>query len=258
MRWPAAISFALAVWLLTDLLVGRSLAWPEWAAIGIWLAALVWASYDLRSQAYVRAHCHGRRDGDLVALTFDDGPDPATTPGVLDTLERHGAHATFFVLGEKVAAHPEIVRRIVGAGHEVGNHGRRHRWRDMISVRGAQRLIAGGREAIEEAIGSSPPYLRPPYGVTTPALGVAVRRTGVAVAGWSLRTHDIGENDAEACAERVLARVRAGDIVLMHDAPQRPGGRIPAGPAMLDPILTELAKRGLKSVTVSTLLADDA
>jgi peptidoglycan/xylan/chitin deacetylase (PgdA/CDA1 family) len=258
-RWPLLITTVLAVWIVADVVVGREPGLAEGLACLGCLLALAWASYDLRSQGFVAAFCRGSRASSDVALTFDDGPDPTTTPQVLETLAARGVVATFFLVGAKAEQHPELARRIAEAGHEVGNHGYEHRWQAMLTPARAERLIEQGRDAIRRACGVEPRSFRPPYGVTTPALGLAVRRLGVQVAGWSVRTMDTTKraNQADRLARETLARVAPGDVLLLHDAPERPGGPAPAGPAMLETLLAGLAKRGLQAVTLSQLQARD-
>jgi peptidoglycan-N-acetylglucosamine deacetylase len=235
---------------------GRTPGWLEVVSCVALVGVLAASTASLGSQGFLRAVTRGSRRLPLVALTFDDGPDPATTPGVLATLRQAGARATFFVLGEKAIAAPALLRQAREQGHEVGSHAFTHRWQDLLRPNGARHSLYRTSRAIADATGELPRYFRPPYGVALPALRGAVAELALTPVGWSLRTKDgTGRGDPVAAAHRVVERVRPGDIILMHDAPEAPGKVMPLGPAMLPHVLTALAARGLSAVTVSELLA---
>jgi peptidoglycan-N-acetylglucosamine deacetylase len=160
-----------------------------------------------------------RRTGDesAVALTFDDGPNPAATPALLDLLERHDACATFFVTGEHVRAFPELTREIGERGHTIGNHTDTH---PQLVFRSASEITAQldrCDDAIREATGKGPRWMRPPFGFRGPLLNGAVRRRGGAgVVMWSVLAWDWKPRAPETVIGH-LQRVRGGDIVLLHD-----------------------------------------
>lgn len=199
---------------------------------------------------------HGPRDSRRVALSFDDGPDPQTTPEVLDVLAEYHAHATFFVIGRSLQAHPEIGRRMAQEGHAIGNHSWQHsRWQNFWSAGRLEREIARGEEAIAAITGAATPIpYRPPVGLKSGELGHAAWRRGLTLVAWSLHSRDTRLRDAESIARRVLARVRGGDIVLMHDGHDLPGRRRPLCAAALRLILAGLRERGLDCVTIPELL----
>jgi peptidoglycan/xylan/chitin deacetylase (PgdA/CDA1 family) len=184
----------------------------------------------------------------VFALTFDDGPHPATTPQLLDVLRRHGATATFFLIGERVAAHGELAGRIVAEGHEIANH----LMRDERSV-----LVPGERfrHDLAEVNRLLTPYgpvrwFRPGSGFYTPrmlrtAAGLGLR----AVLGTLVAGHTGGPGD-EAIAGDLLAAIRPGSIVVLHEGTARRSGVAPT----TDELLTALAARGLRAVTVSELV----
>ncbi len=199
---------------------------------------------------------HGPRDGKRVALTFDDGPDPEVTPAVLDALAKHGARATFFSIGRALEAHPEIARRAVAEGHELGNHTFGHsRWGGFALVGKQLAEIERGERAIAAIAGNgAPPLYRAPFGVKSPPFAVAAREKRLAVVAWSLHSRDRIGADPAVVAARVLRRIRPGDIVVMHDGHDLPGARRDACVEALPQILSALRKRGLECVTVSELL----
>ena len=195
-------------------------------------------------------------DGRGVALTFDDGPHPVHTRKVADLVERFGARATFFQIGEKVAAHPEVTRELVERGHEVGVHG--HRVDRLLGFRGQSAVVDDlrrARDAIEEATGTRPLSFRPPYGVVNPTILRATAELDLDVIGWNIRALDgVARTKPDDVVRRVSPKLRDGAIVCMHDAPEV-GERTPAVIEALPAIFAEMDARGLRGVTVSKLVA---
>jgi len=186
-----------------------------------------------------------------VALTFDDGPHPQGTPIVLETLREAGATATFFLAGEQVVRRPSLAAEIVAAGHRVELHCFRHRNLLRLSVREFLDDAERGRAAIEEASGQAISDYRPPYGIFSgPALR-AVRRRWRPVL-WSRWGKDWrGNATAESIARRSSSDIRAGDIVLLHDADYYSArGSWVRTAAALPLILAELESRGLKTTSL--------
>jgi len=185
-----------------------------------------------------------------VALTFDDGPDPATTPVVLEALAEHGARATFFVLGERAARHPELVRRLVAEGHDVALHGHRHRHPWLRTPRGLVGDLERGRRVLTELLGQPPRFFRPPHGGWTWPLLARVRALGLVPVQWEVEAGDwLPGATPEGVAAKVLGRVLPGSVVVMHDA--GPGGRVSA--AALRRLLPELLARGYRPRPLSEL-----
>ncbi|MGH8226112.1 MAG: polysaccharide deacetylase family protein [Gammaproteobacteria bacterium] len=199
---------------------------------------------------------HGPRDRKRVALSFDDGPDPEVTPRVLDALAQAGARATFFVIGQSLAAHPELANRIVADGHALGNHSWRHsRWQNFYLMRKSLREIERGEQAIAAVTGNPlPPTYRPPMGLKSPPLARAAYRRKLTLIAWSLHSRDTRTRDPERIARRVLKKIRAGDIVLMHDGHDRPGRHRCACAEAVSLILEGVREKGLTCVTVPELL----
>ena len=214
------------------------------AALGVLAVAVVAGSIWPRLGVYGRPVLRG--SGARVALTFDDGPDPASTPALLEALDRAGARATFFVLADRVEAHPELARAIA-ARHEVALHGRAHH--PWLTVRAPRRGEAELREAaaiVAQATGTRPTRFRPPFGVTSPRVFDAARRAGLEVVWCSLRTGDGGRMSASELRRRCQAAT-GGDIVLLHEGPRAAREALPG-------ILADLEARGLAAVTVSEIL----
>ena len=156
---------------------------------------------------------------DGVALTFDDGPHPEGTPAVLDLLARAGHVATFFLIGEQVERRPELAKQIVSEGHLVAVHGYRHRLQPRLRSKQLRADLDRARATIQAATGASPEHHRPPYGVYSPAgLRVAVG-SGLKPLLWSRWGKDWRRfTSAGRIAARATRNLRAGDVILLHDA----------------------------------------
>ena len=156
---------------------------------------------------------------DGVALTFDDGPHPEGTPAVLDLLARAGHGATFFLIGEQVELRPELAKEIVSRGHLVAVHGYRHRLQSRLSSKQLRADLDRARATIQAAAGASPGLHRPPYGVYSPAgLRLAVG-SGLKPLLWSRWGKDWRRfANPRRIANRVTRNLRAGDVILLHDA----------------------------------------
>lgn len=251
---------ACALWLATGLLLGGIHAWTVWPPIAGYLVIVVDGIARPGAAWLLPLTNHGHRGRPQIALTFDDGPDPATTPRVLDLLRNHGARATFFLIGRHAEAHPALVRQILAEGHELGNHSYGHsRLLNCFPTAPLQRDIERGQAALGSIAGPSGPALyRPPVGLKSPWLARVQRRLDLRIVTWSLHARDTGRRSAAAVATRVIRRARPGDIVLLHDGHDLPGRSRDTVVAALETILDGLRHRNLQAVTVGDLLADSA
>jgi len=204
--------------------------------------------------AFGDVYSRGSGERREVALTFDDGPHPDTTPRALELLREHGALATFFVLGEKALAHPDLVREIAQAGHAVGVHGHVHdRLYALRSLSFVARDLERACTAIERASGRRPTLFRPPVGFVSGNVALAAERAGLTLVGFSARTQD-GRRSAlsEGVLRRATVALESGAILVLHDAAERDDG-VPASLPVLGELLTRLRERGLSAVTVDAL-----
>jgi len=157
------------------------------------------------------------QDPGAVALTFDDGPNPAVTPALLEVLEQNGVRATFFVLGKHVRAFPELALEIVARGHTIANHTQTHPRLTFLPAAKVRDELLQCRDAIASATTRDTQWMRPPFGFRGPNLNAVVRGMGFAgVVMWSRWAWDWKPQPSGPVIRR-LRRVRGGDIVLLHD-----------------------------------------
>jgi peptidoglycan/xylan/chitin deacetylase (PgdA/CDA1 family) len=193
----------------------------------------------------------GPRGRRRIALTFDDGPNPPHTEAILEVLARHAARATFFMVGQSAERHPDLVRRMLAAGHEIGNHTMHHAivaWRTPAVV---EREI-GEAQAALVAAGARPRWFRAPHGFKSPFLRRALRRHGLSLVAWTRGCWDTDRPGVDAIVSRTVPRLADGQILLLHDGEEGCDRGQTAG--ALDAILAGCAERGLLPVTLSELL----
>jgi peptidoglycan-N-acetylglucosamine deacetylase len=190
----------------------------------------------------------GRR---AVALTFDDGPDPARTPALLDALAAEDVKATFFLCGSAVDASPELSRRIAAEGHEIGNHTYNHPYLPLSRSSLVGRELRATDRAILATTGRIPSLVRPPYGGRSPWNVRAFARHAKRIVLWDVNSFDWRGDPADEVAQRVLDRVRPGSIVLLHEA--RDGGEVTIEAVRL--LIPALRSLGYELVTVGEMFA---
>ena len=195
----------------------------------------------------------GSRARPLATLTFDDGPDPETTPRVLDALAEHGVRGAFFLIGRRAAACPGIVRRIAAEGHDVGNHTWSHRSLWLCGPRATQREVVHGHDAIAQAAGQPPRYFRAPWGMTNLAMFPLLGRLATPCVFWSVQPEGRRPADAAQQVARCARRAGPGAIVDLHDADGVPGAGARLARA-LPGIVDALRGRGLTLVPLRDLL----
>ncbi len=185
-----------------------------------------------------------------IALTFDDGPNPAYTPRVLDLLDAHGIKATFFLLGREAQRHPGLAREVARRGHDVGNHTYSHTNLAMASPLVLREELDRGRAVLEEVTGMPVCLLRPPGGHMSLRVLAHAARMGMTVTLWSVDSGDWMQ-EGQASIRRTIrrARVRPGDIVLLHDD-------YPETVAALPEVLGDLVRSALNFGTVADLLVE--
>ncbi len=161
----------------------------------------------------------GRKGSTSISLTFDDGPTPASTPVLLKLLARYRLPATFFIIGENAARYPELVADILAEGHTIGNHSWRHDY--FLTLRSQKILEQDIRDTqdILKKSGVEPLVFRPPVGITSSSLGLALQRQGLITVNYSCRALDRGNRNIDNLAHKILNNLRPGDIIMLHDLP---------------------------------------
>jgi peptidoglycan/xylan/chitin deacetylase (PgdA/CDA1 family) len=250
-QWLLAATIALAIavfclsagtarWVLLSVLftasgltAGLGVSFPAWRMFGPSL-------------------CRVRTREKVVALTFDDGPDPAGTPALLDLLARKGVRATFFCIGRQVASHRELARRIAAEGHLIGNHSFAHSC--GTNLFGDARLRADlerAQQEITRAVGRTPEFFRPPMMLTNPGVFRVTRALSLTVAGCAIRCYDRRGGSARKVLHHVLRRLRPGVIIALHDGGVPPERVVDLAAQLLD----ELQAQGYRCLRLDELAA---
>jgi len=192
----------------------------------------------------------------LIALTIDDGPDPEVTPQVLEILERHGAKATFFCIGEKAARYPELCRDIVRRGHAVENHTQHHsHYFAFLGPGGLAHELQTAQTTIAAITGRTPLFFRAPAGIRSPLLDPVLAEVGLQLVAWTRRGFDTRVAQPTVVERRLMRDMKAGAILLLHDGNSaRSASGVPVIVAVLPALLTAAAAAGLRTVTLAEAL----
>jgi len=228
--------------------------WPIAAgALATCSGVAAWGAFHPAAQLFGPTVRHTGSQS-AVALTFDDGPNPALTPRLLDLLDEHRVRATFFLIGRHVRACPQLAAEIAARGHTLGNHTDTHPSLLWLSGRHTLGELQRCQEAIERAAGCRAAWMRPPYGFRGPQSDGAVRRAGLrGVVMWSVLAFDWKPQPAARVIRR-LQRVRGGDIVVLHDgAPEALGADRKHVVGALQRWLPRWKQAGLEFVTLDDL-----
>ena len=236
--WPWALGAVAA----NHLLLTTAMLWPRGQLLGANIVRLP-------------ATAVARKE---VSLTFDDGPDSQVTPRVLDLLDRHGAKASFFCVGEKLAAHPELAKEIVRRGHSIENHSLRHSHAfPLYGYFRMAREVSSAQAILARVPGRAPHFFRAPMGLRSPLLDPVLARSGLRCVSWTRRGLDTVDRDADRVLQRLAHGLDAGDILLLHDggsARTRDGE--PVVLVVLPLLLDLIASKGLRPVPLPVALGD--
>ncbi len=196
---------------------------------GLGLLAMAWAVVYPGTDYYIRwfhrsTVKRGPAAGKRLCLTFDDGPDPAVTPKLLDLLRQRGVPAVFFLIGAKAAQHPELVKRIVAEGHEIGVHTHEHRHAYEMGPGRSRDSLRTGARAVSQAAGVAPVWFRPPWGAANLFQWLTANRMGLRLVLWSANAQDWkARTGPEGILARLRRRVKPGAVIVLHDAGGEPG-----------------------------------
>ena len=205
---------------------------------------VVQSSYLLDKDAELYKAYYEKKNQKVVALTFDDGPNPATTNQALDTLSKYGIKATFFVLGKNISGNEEILKRMKADGHVIGNHSWSHPVLSKLSLDEAKKQITDTEDAITKVLGSSSKLMRPPYGAITDDIRNSLDLSFIM---WDVDSLDWKSKNEVAILTEIQRQVRNGSIILMHDIHAETVNALPK-------IIDYLKEQGYHFVTVPEML----
>jgi peptidoglycan/xylan/chitin deacetylase (PgdA/CDA1 family) len=247
--WTSTILLAL-VGLSAWFTLEGDVRWPAIGfLLGLYLILFSLGTCVLRLGFFVRSFCRGNRPGAGVVLTFDDGPDPSGTKGVLEILSRHGVKVAFFPTGMKAESRPDLLRDIDHAGHVIGNHTYRHAWfTNLLIGKALEEELVKAQKVIKAATGKTPAFFRPPAGLTNPHYRKVLKKLGLVPVGWDVRVFDTRKK-AENVVERILSKAREGSIILLHE-----GCRDPVSlEEMVDSIVRGIRGRGFTFTSIEEM-----
>jgi peptidoglycan/xylan/chitin deacetylase (PgdA/CDA1 family) len=193
----------------------------------------------------------------VVALTFDDGPSPVWTPKILDKLKESGVKATFFMLGEHIAKYPEIARRVVAEGHDIGNHTYSHTVLIFSDCKHLKEEIDEGQRIIQEVTGQTTRLFRPPKAWLWESEKALIKSLGYDIILWTLNSKDWVTFDDQYIVKYLIKNIRPGDIILFHDSGgvfSTEGGDRHETVLAIPTVIRKLRERGYRFVTVSELI----
>lgn len=205
---------------------------------------VVQSSYLLDKDAELYKAYYEKKNQKVVALTFDDGPNPATTNQALDTLSKYGIKATFFVLGKNVSGNEEILKRMKSDGHVIGNHSWSHPVLSKLSLDEAKKQITDTEDALTKVLGSSSKLMRPPYGAITDDIRNSLDLSFIM---WDVDSLDWKSKNEASILTEIQRQVRNGSIILMHDIHAETVNALPK-------IIDYLKEQGYHFVTVPEML----
>jgi len=238
---PIAVQFLLFVILLSSVIIALDAFYPK---VNLFVPAIV----DLSKHTSLQ---------DSVALTFDDGPVRPYTKEILDILERYQVKASFFCIADNVVNQPELAREVLAAGHTLGNHTQTHKSLMFASKKQVYQEISTAQQSIEQATGKVPRFFRCPKGYKSPIVASVIRRLGLRLVGYGYPIFDVENPPEQELIERVLSRVKGGDIIVMHDGfpAYKPGHRDSLVSA-LPKIIEGIQARGLSLVSLDQALPE--
>lgn len=211
-------------------------------------AFIIYGSANIQSNFYTKAFCSAITEEKIIAITFDDGPNPVYTPKILSILEEHNAKATFFVIGKNIQGNENIIRKIDAAGHTIGNHTFSHSFFiDFKGKTGFMYELDATSDIVYNIIKKRMKFFRPPYGVTTPHLANASKALNYNIIGWNIRSLDTTNDTEERIANRVISQIKPGAIILFHDTSEKTA-------QVLKQTLNFAVENGFKIVSVEELL----
>lgn len=247
----AAVSFALALFLLFNAPASAPLP------LLFFLTLCFIAPFFPQWGFFLPVISAGKTGSKAVALTFDDGPSPSSTPVLLQLLKKYNYKATFFVIGNKAEKYPHLITDIVADGHTIGNHSWRHD--SLLMLRNKKNLrqdIVKTQKILAES-GVRPLVFRPPAGITNPRLKSVLSEEGLMAVTFSCRAFDHGNRKISNLAERILRRLKPNDIILLHDIAPEPAILLKEWKIEIDTLFSTLQKNKQKVLPLEELIGSE-
>ncbi|MFK5878050.1 MAG: polysaccharide deacetylase family protein [Flavobacteriaceae bacterium] len=250
------VNIAVIVLILVFLVLGFQFEMTFWYLlipfVG-WIVFTAIGSFNFELNFFLKATHHNHSTNkNSIALTFDDGPHPEFTSKVLKLLKDYNVKVTFFLIGENVEKYPELVKQIIGEGHNVGNHSYAHTNNyGFLSRSKITRDLMKSQKLLFDITKKRVQFFRPPFGVTNPNIAKAVKNLSLKTFGWSVRSYDTVAKDSESIFKKITTNLKKGDVVLMHDTSQ-------ISVEILEKVLEYLKTKNMNSVTLSTLFNMDS
>ena len=208
------VSFIL---LLVILITGNQLLISLVFLALAYMSILALGSIFIQFNFYFRSLNRAPTTQKIIALTFDDGPDPEISPIILELLVKYNMKATFFCVGKKIADNVNLLQKIDESGHLIGNHSFSHsNYFSLSSSKKIKLELDKTTELITKSIGKKPRLFRPPFGVSNPSIATALKKTGLVSVGWSLRSLDT-VSSSEKVLRKLKRKLKSGDVILFHD-----------------------------------------
>ena len=214
----------------------------------VYVVVIFCGSYFIQWGFFLKSVCTVKTKENLIALSFDDGPDPIKTQSILDILKANQTEAAFFCIGKKIIGNEELLDRMVHEGHIIRNNSfSHHPLFDLFSARKMLVEIKAMSQSVKNVTGFSPRFFRPPYGVTNPNLKKAVAQSGFTSVGWSLRSYDTVIRNEDRLLSKILDSLKPGAILLLHDTSD-------TMLAILPRLLARIQKAGFKTVRLDKMI----
>lgn len=245
------LNIASFIILLVILLAGSQLLVSLIFLALVYISFLTLGSIFIQFNFYFKSLNKAQSTQKIIALTFDDGPDPEISPKILDLLEKYNAKATFFCIGKKVSDNINLLQQIDESGHLIGNHSFSHS--NYFSLSSSKKIkveLDKTTDLITKCIGKKPMLFRPPFGVTNPPIAAAVKKTGLISVGWSLQSLDT-VSSSEKVLLKLKRKLNSGDVVLFHDNRKNT-------PEILETFLPWLAENQFKVASLEELFNIEA
>lgn len=216
----------------------------------LWLGFTAWGAFDIRLGYFISVIYRKKTKYKKIAITFDDGPTEYT-PKVLALLKQYNAKATFFCIGKQLEKYPVYAKQIIAEGHQLGNHSYSHASKfGFFSAKQIEEELKKTTSIIEKISGNKNYYFRPPFGVTNPHIAQAVKKTGLKVIGWNIRSLDTVIEGETKILNRIVKKIKPGGIILLHDTSEKTV-------RVLEQLLPILQEQKYQLQNLDKFLADD-